>query len=74
VDCDFSLVATLESMYVFVVPDIKNSRNQIIMKKEDKEIILSLNSINYWLYSPGEQARRWEEDINSGTMSISYRV
>ena len=36
------------------------------------EFIKNMNTKKYWLYSPGENAERWEEFFEEGLMAIGY--
>lgn len=52
----------------------KNKSNDVTPDDEDSDTLAQegSNSISYWLYSPGENAEKWDEYYNAGIMAIGW--
>lgn len=42
------------------------------IEKESKDKLEDENGIHYWIYSPGDNASKWEEFYNNGIMGIGW--
>ena len=52
----------------------ENKLNDVTPDDDDSDTLAQegSNSINYWLYSPGENAVKWDEYYNAGIMAIGW--